>query len=711
MGLLDWLFGRKPSGDAGHPINPRRSKTNQEACPQCGTTLRQTRTDGRCVACGMQLSKGLEGAPSASTPRAASQASPRTKPPRPSNVQQLGNSPMVSFDHGGMTMIMDLDAFDYTYGDATGPDPTQTDLDALLPQVTRVCVLEGPMFRGSAMSSKVLLDLHDAEVIRALTGCLRIVEDPQTFGHCHCLGGPTMELYAGCQLAATIGLQHGQAIRWKQWHHDARLQDGDRLTRWLQEHGIDPVELQRIYQRGGNIFETEVEASTERQKQARQLASEAQERAQAGAIDEALQLCNQALALDPEPMEPQALRGEIYYHLGRLSEAATDCSAVIDRGFRHAQTYFVRAIALDSMQRTEEALADCSMALHLDPEHAGAYNSRGLMRGRLGQLEQAAADFSEALRLAPKWFLPYFHRAQTYHAQHPNQALADYDQAISLLKEATPSEAGSDRNPALTLVYCRRGDAYYDLFREDEAEADFAEARSHDPASAAGYLGDIWLRRNKFELAKQEYSQLIELMPQDGRGFIGRGTAHEALGDLEEASADYSEAIRLQPTVGLGYGLRARVRHRQGRTDDALADLSQQLRHQPEDAMAYLFRSALHKESGALKAALDDLNAAYKAAPDHPLVRNNLAWMLATCSDGQLRDGSRAVTLARQACQATDWQNPFCMGTLGAAFAETGVFEEASRWQKEALTLYPEQEKAAGLARLELYQAGLPYRE
>ncbi len=160
---------------------------------------------------------------------------------------------MVAFRQGEMTVLMDRDAFDYTYGDASGPDPDQRDLDALLPGVTRVCVLEGAMFRGRAMGGPVMVDVRDAGAIRELAGCLKIVEDPATFGHRSCLGGPTMELYAGLEHVATIGLRHARAIRWKRWHHDAQLRVGDGLTRWLHAQGGDPGRLEAIYERG-NIF-------------------------------------------------------------------------------------------------------------------------------------------------------------------------------------------------------------------------------------------------------------------------------------------------------------------------------------------------------------------------------------------------------------------------------------------------------------------------
>jgi tetratricopeptide (TPR) repeat protein len=619
---------------------------------------------------------------------------------------------VVAFDNGAVQMIMDRDAFEYTYGDADGPDPAQRDLDALLPRVTRVCVLEGAMLRGRAMGGPVLFETRDARALLELAGCLQIVEDPSTFNHCSCLGGPTMELYAGPEHVATIGLQHGRAIRWKQWYHDAQLQAGDRLTRWLHDQGVAPARLEAIYQRGDNFLFAEPPASTGRQQESQRLCAQAQERAQEGQLTEALRLCTRALELDPDQAEAHALRGQIHYHAGHLPEAAADCSAAIGRGLRHAEVYFVRAVALDGAGRAEEAVADCSMALHLNPEHAGASNSRGLIRARLGRLEEALGDFSEAVRLAPKWFLPYLHRAQIAHGRGQfDSALADYDRAVEVMKEASPERAAAEGDPTVALVYCRRGDARHDQSREQEAEADFAEARRRHPPATASYLGEMWLRRGDFGRALEAFTELVRLSPQDGQGHLGRGLAHEAQGDLEEASADYATAIRLRPEGGAGYLYRARVRHRQGFIGDALADLAEHLRLHADDVMAYVYRYTLRRERKEWAAALADLKTAHDIAPDHPEVCNCLAWMLATRSDPQVRDGPRAVALARQACQATQWKQPHILDTFAAALAATGVFEEAVHWQTQAVRLSTEETRPAREARLQLYQAGQPHCE
>src|SRR6516162_3612023 len=133
MGLFDWLFRRKPPRrEAGIPAqrvtpseraNRESSDPNSDPCPQCGTRARQTRADGRCVTCGTFLSEALRVPTATSQAGERSGARRRSKLPRPQNVRQFG--PMVTFDSGAVQMIMDRDAFEYTYGDADGPDPAQ----------------------------------------------------------------------------------------------------------------------------------------------------------------------------------------------------------------------------------------------------------------------------------------------------------------------------------------------------------------------------------------------------------------------------------------------------------------------------------------------------------------------------------------------------------------------------------------------------------
>ena len=82
-------------------------------------------------------------------------------------------------------------------------------------------------------------DVTEPALLESFRRAFRISEDPNTFGHCMCLGQPTLELFdeAG-QRIGTPGMQHGHAVRWDYWKHDAQLLDGSAIRSWLAERGV-----------------------------------------------------------------------------------------------------------------------------------------------------------------------------------------------------------------------------------------------------------------------------------------------------------------------------------------------------------------------------------------------------------------------------------------------------------------------------------------
>tara|TARA_B100000809_G_scaffold264400_1_gene320130 strand:- start:1290 stop:1601 length:312 start_codon:yes stop_codon:yes gene_type:complete len=97
--------------------------------------------------------------------------------------------------------------------------------------------------------------------------------------------------------------------------------------------------------------------------------------------------------------------------------------------------------------------------------------------------------------------------------------------------------------------------------------------------------------------------------------------------------------------------------------------------------------------------------------PDYAKAHNNFALLLATCPDDKYRDGEKAVSIARRSCELLGWDNPSVLDTLSAAYAERGQFAEAIKWQTKAIELAPAGGKAVLQSRLQLYEAGKPYRQ
>lgn len=93
-------------------------------------------------------------------------------------------------------------------------------------------------------------------------------------------------------------------------------------------------------------------------------------------------------------------------------------------------------------------------------------------------------------------------------------------------------------------------------------------------------------------------------------------------------------------------------------------------------------------------------------------VHNNLAWILATCPDSQLRNGELALYHAKIACEKTGYREWEYLDTLAVAYAEAGNFEDAIVWAEKASAL-TEDINAKGRIeeRLKLYRTNKAFHE
>jgi superkiller protein 3 len=134
-------------------------------------------------------------------------------------------------------------------------------------------------------------------------------------------------------------------------------------------------------------------------------------------------------------------------------------------------------------------------------------------------------------------------------------------------------------------------------------------------------------------------------------------------GALDEAIAAYREVLRLKPDLGvvhdnLGFALRD-----QGKLDEAIA--------------------CFHK-------AIACYHKAIEVDPKNAFVHNNLAWLLATAPDANLRDPPRAVEAARTAVQLSE-ENGGYHNTLGVALYRNGEYQEAIAALEKSLALSKDQ--------------------
>ena len=195
-------------------------------------------------------------------------------------------------------------------------------------------------------------------------------------------------------------------------------------------------------------------------------------------------------------------------------------------------------------------------------------------------------------------------------------------------------------------------------------------------------------------------------------------------GQTDKAISQFQESIRLKPTYtdahfNLGVAL-----FNKGQTDEAISQYQEAIRLKPDYADSHYNLGVALFKKGQIAEAMGQYQEAVRLKPDYgpayinfcnTIALNNLAWELATSPDAKIRDGTRAVELAESACEQTHYRMTIMVGTLAAAYAEAGRFDDAIATGQKACALASELGETNLLKRnqelVALYLAHQPYHE
>ena len=404
----------------------------------------------------------------------------------------------------------------------------------------------------------------------------------------------------------------------------------------------------------------------------------------------------------------------------RLKEDKEAALADLNQAIKHnpanIQAHELRAWALLGDKKVAEAMEDFEYWFEAQPENFAA---RVIVAERLrgsGELfdadlqEKVLGILKEAAEIEPESAIPGALKAQIFLQQKElEKAIEAATQSIELdkrrpvgyrLRAAALAEKGDldgalkDANKLMKLDlmegYQLRSELFIQKGEYAKAIDDISAMSAANPKNEAmqQQLARLYNADLRPEEAIKIYTRLLRdnLLPEKGdqpaavRRLImvkraellsNRGSARLSTGEHAKAVVDYQESLEL--------------------FDEFLAAIPGSVPNKPT------------RDSGLL---------------------NNFAWLLSTTPEDDLRDGERAIKLATESAELTDFEAPHILSTVAAAYAETGDFKSAIEWINKGL----EANKVAGakeganqegikrqekslLDELEFYKEEKPWRE
>jgi len=213
--------------------------------------------------------------------------------------------------------------------------------------------------------------------------------------------------------------------------------------------------------------------------------------------------------------------------------------------------------------------------------------------------------------------------------------------------------------------------------------------------------------------AVEHFGEALRLKPAYLEALTGLGRVLTRQGKFKEAQERFTEAVRLAPTnasfqINLANALL--MNHETNRADAAFAEA---LRLDPQLAEKLVNGAAALVSQGKAKAAVANYQQAIRLKPDSVTALNDLAWILATNPQADVRDGAEAVRLAQRACELSRTNDARVLGTLDVAYGEDGRFAEAiataERARDLALAAGQKSVAEASASRIPFYQKKQPY--
>ncbi len=419
---------------------------------------------------------------------------------------------------------------------------------------------------------------------------------------------------------------------------------------------------------------------------------------------QALERLEKAVELTPDNTDAWLMIAQFNLLDGGDEEAAKNAVAKalegsIDDPSQQAKSLIMRAQTTDD---EEQRVADINKALELEPDNPLALRFRGRMYVKDEKYDEAIDDFAALAKAQKNNPMDLVLLAKALRAEEKNEpALKAISRAIEI-------------NEDLPMAYSLRASLYLADNKDEEALKDVSRAIELNPRDVDAFRSRarVYLQRENYDDALKDVDKILTFQQGDVDAIYLRSLIYAGLEDYEAAIEDIQLLVQQFPGEPIFLNALASFYSSSDQVDKALELFDETLKEDPEDSRALAGRADAKLNAGMHAEAVVDYEAALKLDEEDDHALNNLAWLLATSTFDEVRDGKRAIELATKAAEVTNYEEAHILSTLAAAYAESGNFEEAVKWSEKSIEISSSDKQKADLKKeLETFKAGKPVRE
>jgi len=360
--------------------------------------------------------------------------------------------------------------------------------------------------------------------------------------------------------------------------------------------------------------------------------------------------------------------------------------------------------------RLEEARNSFNVAVSIDAKSAAALYGFGQVAlsersyaEAVDYLEKALALVPDANRIHYSLAMSYrglgnMGKAQEHLARQGAVGIRVPDPLVDNLQQLTEGER----------VHLVRGRAAFEARRFSDATEEFRKAVAAKPDSVAARvnLGSALAQTGEIDEAVEQFKEALGIDPRNQAANYNLGFLLAKQNQPDQAISHLRIVVDANPKDSEARRLLAQQLLKAGRTEEALTEMSRLVEMNPDDEDALLDQVNLLMNKKQYRQALDAVKKGHSLFPKKGRTAVTLAYLLAASPEYNLRDGARALELARLVYQST---GSISHGAIVAmAMAELGRCGEAIEWQKRMISA-AEQEKKPDL--VEKLKDGLRHYE